>query len=298
MGLGLLLGLSLAAAPAHATDCPPGSLADCQAVLSGPWNPLVPIIGAVLGVGIGGLIGLKPSKEQPVGPGGPRSDLGVPETPATTPEQPLPPLQVDRPQVPSSQPSLPGSGPPYDSVPEAPVRPVKLAPEGPPPLPPSPPTMQSTGNLIVGPDGSTVRITTDITRPVGEPTNDGTPGDGRYQDMRGNPIGAPAGFSKNHEVVFKTALAPGLFSIGDPIVEEFFFSGSDTLPGTGLPGTPSTVETSDPRVRYKRIAYDNPETGMRVTYIFYRVEGPLAHPLIDEGTYKMAGPARMTWIPK
>jgi len=293
--LGLLLGLSLAATPAHATDCPPGSLSDCQAVLSGPWNPLIPLIGAVLGAGVGGLISFKPSKEQPGGPGGPRPDQGMPETPASMPE---PPLQVERPQVPPSQPSLPGSGPSYDSVPEAPVRPVTLAPEGPAPLPPSVPTMQSTGNLIVGPDGSTVRVTTDIAQPVGTTTNDATPGDGRYQDRQGNPVGAPAGFSKTEEVVFKTHLAPGLFSSGNPIVDEFFYSGSDTLPGTGIPGTPSTTETSDPRVRYKRIVYDNPETHMRVTYIFYRVEGPLAHPLIDEGTYKMAGPARMTRIPK
>ena len=298
IALGLLFGLSLVATPAHATDCPPGSLSDCLAVVSSPFNPLVPVIGAVLGAGIAGLIaGRKPSTVGFGSPEGPRSDVAL-QPPSAPPEQPVPPLQIDRPQGPPSTSSVPASGPPYDSVPEEPGRPVTLAPEGPPPAPPVVPTMQSTGNQIIGPDGNVIRVTTDIAQPVGSPTNDGAPGDGRYEDRWGNPIGAPSGFSKTEDVVFATSLQPGLFSSGDPIVDEFWYSGSDTLPGTGLPGTPSTQETSDPRVRYKRIVYDNPQTGTRVTYIFYRVEGPLQSGLIDEGTYRLAGPARATRIPK
>jgi hypothetical protein len=133
---------------------------------------------------------------------------------------------------------------------------------------------------------------------LGKPENDGLPGDGRYEDAYGNPIGTPRGFVKISEDVTHTGLPPGLRSSGNPILDEVFYGGSDTLPGTGIPGTPSTVETSDPRVKYKRIVYEDPNTNTRYTYSFYRNEGPLNNPFIDEGTYRLTSPPKVGPIQK
>ena len=296
----VVIELSLSMGVAHATDCPPGNYADCVATVGSVWNPLVPVIGAIAGAGIAGLFA-RPPAAGPIKP-------------------PVTKLQLERPVESLQTSSSPPSAPP-DYFPEQPVQHVTMPsldrePEAPPPpLPQGPinlpewplaprlhidegPTMQEASTPGVTTDGGRVRMPAGSSRPLGGLENDGLPGDGRYEDAHGNPLGVPSDFVKTGEVVTHTALPPGLRSSGNPILDEVFYSGSDTLPGTGIPGTPSTVETSDPRVKYKQITYENPRTNTRYTYNFYRNEGPLSNPFIDEGTYRLTGPPKISKIPR
>ena len=296
----VVIGLSLSMGVAHATDCPPGYYADCVATVGNAWNPLVPVIGAVAGAGIAGLFVRPRPPVQIQPPTNLQLERPVPSlsTASSQPSAPPPDFSPEQPVEHVTMPSLdkvPEAAPPSIpqgpiNLPEWPLAPKMHIDEG--------PTMQEATTSGVATDGGRIRMPAGSSRPLGNPENDGLPGDGRYEDAHGNPLGVPSDFIKTKEVVTHTGLPPGLKSSGVPILDEVFYSGSDTLPGTGLPGTPSTVETDDPRVRYKQIIYDNPKTNTRYTYNFYRNEGPLNNPFIDEGTYRLTGPPKISQIPK
>lgn len=307
--------LSLSIGAVHATDCPPGSYSDCVAAVSGPWNPLVPVIGAVAGAGIAGLFaGGKPDQTKSVQfgkPGGPISDVDTGGPPMSPP-----PMQVIQPDVIPSTTSATTPGP--DSLPEGPIRKVTVSPtvgetDTPPPvqqgpvnlpenpMPPRTPifdnvgdtTMQSPSVYGKTSDGAWVRIPSNIQQPIGGAHGDKAPGDGRYEDWNGDPVGAPIGMVLRSETV-RVGPMPGLGTSHVPDLDAVFYGGG-TIP---LPGAPDTPENENTTVHYRKIVYDDPRTNTRYSYTFWRNEGGNKNPFITDGAYRLWGPPKVGQIPK